>query len=206
MVIGRYLDTTVGRLYLAVDGEYVVRLSGGESAEGDVVVEKGGSLAEGDVAVEKGGPLAEGDVTALDERLLGDSAGQEVQVSLCLLDRLVQEVKEYMEGTRREFDLKVCISGTPFQERVWNALREIPYGKTCTYGELAGKVGSPKGARAVGMACHQNPVMLLIPCHRVIGSTGKLVGFGGGLPMKEYLLKLESGECGRTAGRERNLA
>ena len=108
-----------------------------------------------------------------------------------LLERTISQVMEYLDGKRTDFDIPVQASGTPFQKKVWDALCKIPYGRTYTYREVAEAVGSPKGARAVGMACNRNPIMLLIPCHRVIGSTGKLVGFGGGLQMKEYLLELE---------------
>ena len=110
-----------------------------------------------------------------------------------LLARAAEEVAEFLAGSRREFTVPVRAEGTPFQQKVWAALREIPYGETSSYGEIARRVGSPRGARAVGMACNRNPVLLMIPCHRVVGSTGSLVGFGGGLPMKEWLLKLERG-------------
>ena len=82
-------------------------------------------------------------------------------------------------------------SGTPFQQRVWNALCQIPYGKTRTYGEVAKMAGNPKASRAVGMANHRNPILILIPCHRVIGSYGSLTGYAAGLETKKYLLQLE---------------
>jgi methylated-DNA-[protein]-cysteine S-methyltransferase len=104
------------------------------------------------------------------------------------------QLSQYFGGTRRSFDLDLAPQGTEFQTRVWAALAEIPYGETATYGEIAAQVGNPKASRAVGMANNRNPIALIIPCHRVIGSTGKLVGYGGGLPTKEFLLNLERGE------------
>jgi methylated-DNA-[protein]-cysteine S-methyltransferase len=101
------------------------------------------------------------------------------------------QLSEYFNGTRRNFDLDLAPRGTEFQTKVWAALAEIPYGTTATYGEIAAKVGNPKASRAVGMANNRNPIALIIPCHRVIGSSGKLVGYGGGLPTKEFLLDLE---------------
>lgn len=108
-----------------------------------------------------------------------------------LTDLVFQQVMEYLNGQRREFDFPYILHGTPFQEKVWQALRAIPYGETRTYGQIAAAVGSPKACRAVGMANHQNPILLAVPCHRVIGANGKLVGYGAGLDMKEALLKLE---------------
>ena len=111
-----------------------------------------------------------------------------------LLQETISQVKEYLKGERRTFDVKLSSRGTAFQQKVWQALREISYGETRTYGQIAAAVGSPKGARAVGMACNRNPIMIIVPCHRVIGSNGSLTGFGGGLPVKEKLLKLEGRE------------
>jgi methylated-DNA-[protein]-cysteine S-methyltransferase len=85
------------------------------------------------------------------------------------------------------------MSGTPFQTRVWAALRDIPYGETRGYGQLAASIGQPKASRAVGLANGRNPISIIVPCHRVIGSTGKMTGYGGGLERKEYLLALERG-------------
>ncbi len=98
---------------------------------------------------------------------------------------------EYFAGGRKDFDLPLCPRGTEFQKKVWSALREIPYGETRAYGEIAAAVGNPKAARAVGMANNRNPISVIVPCHRVIGSDGKLVGYGGGLDIKEFLLDLE---------------
>lgn len=102
-----------------------------------------------------------------------------------------QELEEYFAGTRQTFDLPLAPKGTAFQQKVWAALREIPYGQTRSYGEIAAAVGNPKASRAVGMANHQNPISILIPCHRVIGKDGSLTGYGGGLDKKKWLLELE---------------
>ena len=102
-----------------------------------------------------------------------------------------QQLTEYFAGQRREFDLPLSPSGTDFQRRVWELLREIPYGETVTYGELARRLGNPRAARAVGMACNRNPIAIVVPCHRVVGSTGSLTGYAGGLDTKAFLLKLE---------------
>ena len=108
-----------------------------------------------------------------------------------LLLRAREELEEYFAGRRREFDLPLSPHGTPFQRQVWQALRTIPYGSTCTYGQLAAAVGNPRAARAVGMANHRNPLPILIPCHRVIGSTGSLTGYAGGVERKRLLLSIE---------------
>lgn len=101
------------------------------------------------------------------------------------------QLKEYFLGGRRTFDLPIEVNGTKFQMKVWNRLCEIPYGKIRTYSDLAVKVGSPKACRAVGAASGRNPLSIVIPCHRVIGTSGKLVGFAGGLVAKKKLLELE---------------
>ena len=108
-----------------------------------------------------------------------------------LLAKAFAELDEYLAGKRETFDLPLEPVGTPFQLRVWQALREIPYGKTATYGEIAARVGNAKASRAVGMANNRNPLPIFIPCHRVIGANGTLVGYGGGLPIKTKLLQIE---------------
>lgn len=109
-----------------------------------------------------------------------------------LIKKTIKELKEYLEGKRKIFDIPIDTQGTEFQEKVWNALLEIPYGETKSYEDIAKMVGCPKGARAVGMANHNNKIIIIIPCHRVIGKNGKLVGYAGGLPVKEKLLQIES--------------
>ena len=102
-----------------------------------------------------------------------------------------RQLNEYFSGRRKEFALTLDVDGTPFQRRVWNALRTIPFGETRSYGEIATQIGNPAAMRAVGAANGRNPVSIVVPCHRVIGSTGKLTGFGGGLEAKAQLLELE---------------
>lgn len=150
VALGRYIDTEIGRLYLAEENGCIVRLTVEQAPEQDK---------------------------------LGESP---------LLQQAAAEVMEYLAGERITFSVPVKAHGTRFQEAVWDALQRIPFGETRSYGEIAQEVGSPKGARAVGMACNRNPILLMIPCHRVVGSTGKLVGFACGLSMKERLLQLES--------------
>ncbi len=101
------------------------------------------------------------------------------------------QLREYFAGTRRSFDLPLHASGSPFEQRVWARLREIPYGATTSYGVIAMEFGLINGARAVGRANGANPIPIIIPCHRVIGADGTLTGFGGGLPLKQALLELE---------------
>jgi len=103
-----------------------------------------------------------------------------------------RQLEEYFAGHRRQFDLPLSAGGTAFQQRVWCALRAIPYGRTASYGEIAQRLGLPAGAsRAVGVANGRNPIPIVVPCHRVIGSDGALTGYAGGLQRKEVLLKLE---------------
>ena len=103
-----------------------------------------------------------------------------------------RQLREYMEGRRKKFELPLSIEGTEFQKKVWQELCRIPYGETRTYGQIAALVGNPKAGRAVGMANHKNPISIVVPCHRVIGANQKLVGYGGGLDKKKALLELES--------------
>lgn len=103
----------------------------------------------------------------------------------------VEQLQAYFAGTLRAFDLELDLRGTPFQQQVWRALLEIPYGRTTTYGALAASIGRASAVRAVGAANGANPIPIVVPCHRVIGSGGSLTGFGGGLPTKKFLLDLE---------------
>ena len=108
-----------------------------------------------------------------------------------LLDETECQLKEYFRGERKCFDLPLRLKGTEFQRRDWAALQEIPYGETVSYGEIARRIGNPKASRAVGMANHNNPISIIVPCHRVVGKDGKLTGYGGGLDIKKQLLELE---------------
>ncbi|MBW1604247.1 methylated-DNA--[protein]-cysteine S-methyltransferase [Streptomyces sp. JJ66] len=101
------------------------------------------------------------------------------------------QLAEYFAGDRTAFTVPLALSGTPFQRAVWAALCDIPYGETVHYGELAARIGRPTAARAVGLANGRNPVSIIVPCHRVIGASGALTGYGGGLPRKTHLLNLE---------------
>lgn len=101
------------------------------------------------------------------------------------------QLAEYLDGKRKSFDLPLAPKGTEFQKRVWHALCEIPYGQTRSYKQIAEAIGNPKGVRAVGMANNRNPIIIVVPCHRVIGSDGKMIGYAAGVDKKEFLLKLE---------------
>ncbi|MBC6449952.1 methylated-DNA--[protein]-cysteine S-methyltransferase [Actinokineospora xionganensis] len=106
---------------------------------------------------------------------------------------VITQLGEYFAGDRERFDLPMTFAGTDFQRSVWTQLREIPYGETISYGELAARLGKPAASRAVGLANGKNPIGLIVPCHRVVGSSGDLTGYGGGLPRKRYLLDFERG-------------
>ena len=114
-----------------------------------------------------------------------------VQEETPVLRQTKEELAEYFSGKRRSFSVPLAPQGTPFQQSVWRALREIPYGETRTYRQIAEKIGNSKAYRAVGMANGQNPIWILVPCHRVIGQDGGLTGYAGGLDKKLFLLELE---------------
>ena len=108
------------------------------------------------------------------------------------LRQVQEQLEAYFAGQLREFKLPIILGGTDFQHAVWEALREIPYGTTCTYGDIAKKIGRPNAVRAVGHAIGQNPISIIVPCHRVIGKNGTLTGFAGGLAVKAQLLEIEN--------------
>ena len=139
------------------------------------IVERGGSVIRLDL-----GPTAPFEP-------LKDTTEQETP----LLNEAFKQLGEYLTGKRRDFDLPLAPAGTPFQRKVWDALLQIPYGQTRSYRQIAEAVNSPKGFRAVGMANNRNPIAVFIPCHRVIGADGSMVGYGGGLDIKKHLLRLE---------------
>lgn len=122
-------------------------------------------------------------VSAPDDAVLSAAAGQ---------------LASYFTGELTSFDLPLNLVGTGFQRTVWASLRDIPYGETISYGELARSIGQPSASRAVGLANGRNPVSIIVPCHRVVGSNGNLTGYGGGLPRKQYLLALEQRVTGKT--------
>jgi methylated-DNA-[protein]-cysteine S-methyltransferase len=115
----------------------------------------------------------------------------EWQEDASALNEVARQLKAYFAGELENFELSLSPQGTPFQQKVWSELQKIPYGETISYGELARRIGNPNASRAVGLANGSNPIPIVIPCHRVIGSNGKLTGYGGGLPIKEKLLALE---------------
>jgi len=112
-----------------------------------------------------------------------------------LIQKAAAQIKEYLAGKRKQFKLPLVMHGTEFQMAVWQALQKIPYGETRSYKEIAAMIGRPKAVRAVGMANNRNPISIIVPCHRVVGHDGKLVGYGGGLPIKQSLLELERQSC-----------
>ena len=176
MIYG-FLDSPVGRLLLARD------------TAGVRMIHFNGPAKTGPYVPRKAGPYVRRPGWERHDRAFDDVATQ---------------LTEYFEGRRRAFELPLAPEGTPFQLRVWNALLDIPYGETISYGELAGRIGDRSASRAVGLANGSNPLSIVIPCHRVIGSNGKLIGYGGGLAVKQQLLTLERGgrdlfdQCGRT--------
>ena len=109
-----------------------------------------------------------------------------------LLREAEHQITAFLRGERRQLDFPIRMVGTAFQQRVWRALQQIPYGATRTYGEIATAIGNPRASRAVGMACNKNPLLLIVPCHRVVGTGGKLIGFAYGTEAKRWLLELES--------------
>ena len=108
-----------------------------------------------------------------------------------LLHEAEQQIMAYLDGKRQQLDFPIRMIGTPFQQRVWRALQQIPYGTTRTYGAIATEIGNLRSSRAVGMACNKNPLLLIVPCHRVVGSGGKLTGFAYGTDAKQWLLESE---------------
>jgi methylated-DNA-[protein]-cysteine S-methyltransferase len=129
--------------------------------------------------------------------VLGEPASQDGR-GAAPLAAAASQLAEYFAGERTGFDLPLVMDGTDFQRRVWAALRDIPYGETISYGELAGRIGNASASRAVGLANGKNPVAVIVPCHRVVGSDGSLTGYGGGLDRKRFLLALEQRVSGQT--------
>lgn len=149
MRYGQYIETPIGKLYMAEEDGWLVELGTGCVQSEDCL--------------------------------------QETE----LLKQTAQQLQEYFAGQRREFTIPTCGKGTDFQQKVWKALCDIPYGETRTYGQIAAAIGNPKASRAVGGACNKNPIIIVVPCHRVIGANGKLVGFGCGIELKKKLLERE---------------
>jgi len=118
-------------------------------------------------------------------------AGGRADTGDAVLQEVARQLQAYFAGGLREFQLPLAPAGTAFQERVWRELLGVPYGETRSYGDIARLIGAPAAVRAVGAANGRNPIPIVIPCHRIIGANGKLTGFGGGLPLKKFLLNLE---------------
>ena len=166
-----FMDSPIGRLRLVEDGGFIKEIS-----RDDV---PGARLnSEGKII-----KTAETFVEAVTEKTE-------------ILAEAERQLREYFAGARKDFELLLKPDGTAFFQSVWKALQEIPYGETRTYGDIAKVVGKPKAARAVGMANHHNPIMIVIPCHRVIGANGQLVGYASGLDVKRRLLELETNYAG----------
>jgi methylated-DNA-[protein]-cysteine S-methyltransferase len=139
-------------------------------------------------------------LTRLAFHATGDERISEAQPDDGFFRAAAEQLAEYFAGTLRQFDIPLELHGTQFQRRVWTALLDIPYGQTISYGELADRVGSPGGARAVGLAVGSNPIAIVVPCHRVVGADGRLTGYGGGLSRKQFLLDLEARHAHLDAG------
>lgn len=122
-----------------------------------------------------------------------EMAKNSIQKETSLIKNTKQQLDEYFAGKRKKFDIPIKLDGTDFQIKVWKELLKIPYGETCSYLDIAKRIGNPKASRAVGMANNKNKIIIIVPCHRVIGSNKKLVGYACGLDVKEKLLELEKG-------------
>lgn len=140
--------------------------------------------------------IAEENGAVTDLFFRGEAAPAAVAGETPLLREAARQIEEYLAGERTRFELPLAPAGTPFQKRVWEALQAIPYGETRSYQAVAESIGQPKACRAVGLANNRNPISIVIPCHRVIGKDGSLVGYGGGLAIKERLLRMEADHAG----------
>ena len=129
--------------------------------------------------------------TSISDKYRKDDCKDKVEGKTELTDKTITQLIEYFEGDRKVFDIPYKLEGTDFQMKVWNALTTIPYGETRSYKDIAIQVGNEKASRAIGMANNKNPISIIVPCHRVIGSNGKLVGYESGLDMKEKILNIE---------------
>ena len=139
------------------------------------------------------------DAAAFDDPAVVVEGADGTPRATAVLERVAAQLDEYFAGARRVFSVPVAPQGTAFQHEVWDAVAAIPYGTTASYGRLAARIGRPRAARAVGHANGQNPVALVIPCHRVLGASGALTGYGGGLEAKRFLLRLEGADGGQPA-------
>jgi len=133
--------------------------------------------------------------TTIDKRITTGLKAEYKEQSDGVIDQTIEQIDEYLLGARTEFDIPLLMVGTEFQQSVWSALLEVPYGKTSTYLQLAKKLNNEKAVRAVASANGANAISIIIPCHRIIGTNGDLVGYAGGLPTKKRLLVLEKSDC-----------
>lgn len=194
-----HIATPLGRMTLTASERAIVGLNFGcEIPAGAELVAEGAELrADGGVTYTGEAALqADGYVTCAAGEP-GHAAGTEIPP---LLRRAAEELGEYLAGRRRDFTLPLDPRGSDFQRQVWQALRSIPYGQTRTYGQIAEQIGRRRAARAVGMANNRNPIAILIPCHRVIGSDGSMTGYAAGIAVKERLLALERRNTPRAEG------
>ena len=130
--------------------------------------------------------------TYLKKIIINDDVQEDyIKEEIDIIKKSYEEIKEYLDGKRKSFDIPFALEGTKFQKKVWLELLKIPYGEIITYKELAQRINNPKAVRAVGGACNRNPLAIIIPCHRVVGSNGKLVGYRYSIELKKYLLDLE---------------
>lgn len=131
-------------------------------------------------------------------RLEIDKQSREQDMETPLIQETYKQLREYFEGQRKQFTIPIKLQGTVFQNKVWEALQTIPYGTTCSYKDIAVKIGNPKAVRAIGGANHKNQIMIIVPCHRVIEASGGIGGFGAGVMTKQYLLEMEASNQNNT--------
>lgn len=171
--------TPCGPLTLLCDGRALTAVRFGREADGAATAKtaQAGTIQSGTIQSGAGAETRKKEMPAQEV--------QEMQEAQEILEQAAREIGEYFEGKRRAFAVPTAAAGTPFQQAVWNALKEIPYG------EIARRIGHPRASRAVGQANNRNPLPIVVPCHRVIGASGALTGYAGGLAVKERLLELE---------------
>ncbi len=183
-----YYNTLIGKLRIEEEDNVIVGVSVLDGNE----LEQGNDSEMGNESEQGNDSKQRKDSNRINERK--HKKGSDRIKETDLIKTTYVQLMEYFDGKRTTFDVPIRLEGSSFQTKVWEELRKIPYGETRSYGEIAKMVGVPKGARAVGGANHNNPILIIVPCHRVIGSSGSLVGFGAGIPVKEMLLKLENKE------------
>jgi methylated-DNA-[protein]-cysteine S-methyltransferase len=185
------VDSPLGPLTLVASGGALAGLymngRGPEPAEAPQAA--AGAAGPQDTAAARAA-TAQDAAAAQDTAATQDTAAAQ-DADAAVLAEAAGQLAEYFDGQRQDFDLPLALDGTAFQRRVWHALLSIGYGETVSYGQLAGQIGRPTAARAVGLANGRNPVSIIVPCHRVVGSDGNLTGYGGGLDNKQRLLELE---------------